>query len=215
MLFKIISSTTFRGLVVPWKQIIYFQFSKSADRALIDNLIMVCEAADANVRAIVFDMGNHTIMKELKIFKDHNNSFPNPSDISRKVYVFCDVPHCMKNLRNHTLDDGMVIQEEDGSVVTLTTEDFESLLRADRGTFKRCHKLTMSHLYVRGSERQRVRPAVQLFSASVSKAMVPLLGQQFEEKAEVIDVVDKWFDVSNSRMKYDMKKAVRCGLGET
>ena len=201
-------------MVHNWKMIIYFQFSKNATLDLVKNLIRNCEAVGANVRGVIFDMGNHTFMSELKLFKKLTHTFPNPVDESRNVFVFPDAPHCLKNLRNHTNDDGMVILNDDGARVDLSLKDFESLLLADRGAFKRRPKLTPSHLYVTGSERQRVRPAVQQFSASVSKAMVSLLGSQYEEKARVISTVDNWFDVSNSRLKFDIKKPLRCGLGK-
>ena len=43
----------------------------------------------------------------------HNNFFKNPFDENRKVYsIVCDTPRCSKNMRNHTLDYGMIIQLE-------------------------------------------------------------------------------------------------------
>ena len=103
----------------PWKQIIFFDFSRNADKALIDKLIILSEAAGANVRGVVFDMGNHTFIKDIKMFKEITYFFPNPVNEDRKVYCFPDSCHCFKNLRNHTNDDGMVITEDDGEKVTL------------------------------------------------------------------------------------------------
>ena len=73
---------------------------------LLNKLIVMCESVNACVRAIVFDMGNHTIMKELGIFATKNYFFMNPSQ-ERKVYLFPDTPHCLKNLRNHILNTEM------------------------------------------------------------------------------------------------------------
>ena len=49
----------------------------------------------------------------MKVYKTHNNFFKNPFDENRKVYsIVCDTPRCSKNMRNHTLDYGMIIKLE-------------------------------------------------------------------------------------------------------
>ena len=205
----------FRGAVYPWKQVIYFQFSQNMKMDLLKNLIFHCEASNACVRGIVFDMGNHTLMKELGIFTFKNHFFKNPVDENRKIFIFPDIPHCFKRLRNHILDHEMVIKQTGEDDIILSLKDFEDLMNCDNGEFKYCCKLSrMSHLYVTGNERQRVRPAVQLLSASVSLAMVKLLGPEYEGKSNVIMKIDRWFDTMNSRKKFD-KKHVLCGLGKS
>ncbi|VEN43569.1 unnamed protein product [Callosobruchus maculatus] len=71
------------------------------------------------------------------------------------------------------------------------------------------HKLTKHHLEVTGSERQRVRPAVQLFSNSTAKA-ITYLGQNgflpensnWQDVSELCQLFNDWFDLLNSRNKY-------------
>ena len=104
------------------------------------------------------------LLKQLGVNKNKlSYSFENPADTSRQVYIFPDVPHCMKNLRNHTLDYGMVIMCSDESLVYVTKDLFARLIACDGVSFKLCHKVTPYHREVSGVERQRVRPAMQLF----------------------------------------------------
>ena len=59
--------------------------------------------------------------------------------------------------------------------------------------------------------RLRVRPAAELLSEKVSKAITFLLPDRKPE-AEVILSIDRFFDVMNSRLKHD-GKTLRCGYG--
>ena len=179
---------------------------------LLNKLIVLCEESGASVRAVVFDMGNHGIMKELEVFKRKKHFFPNPAK-DRKVFLFPDTPHCLKNLRSHILDSEMIFNKPFGDQVNLSKTDFENLLQADSGDFQYCPKLSLYHISVTGSERQRVRPAVQLLSATVAEAMVYLLGDEYKDKADLIITIDKWFDTMNSRSMYNNRHA-RCGLGK-
>lgn len=204
--------STKRRLTSKWKQIIYYQFSKNKDKNLLGFLIEKAKACNANVRGVAFDMGNQVFLKELGIFSSINHSHPNPVNHNRKVFLFPDVPHSIKNLRNHILDDGMIYKPANGPDIKMGKEDFLKLLEVDSGDFLYCHKLTIEHIEVRGSERQRVRLATQLLSETSSKAMVHLLGPSYERKANIIAVIHKWFDAMNSRTKHDYKH-VRCGFG--
>ena len=48
--------------------------------------------------------------------------------------------------------------------------------------------------------------ATQFLSDTVSKAMLFKFGEEFSDQARIISTIDKWFDVMNSRLKYDLKK---------
>ena len=66
-----------------------------------------------NVRVIGCDIGNTQLLSHLKVYKTHKICFKNPFDENKKVYyIVCDTPHCLKNMRNHTLDYGMIIKLE-------------------------------------------------------------------------------------------------------
>jgi hypothetical protein len=78
------------------------------NKSLLYSIDKSCEASNASVRGIICDMGNSKLLKELCIYSEHKHFFENPADVKRKVHVFPDVPHCLKNLRNHCLDHNLV-----------------------------------------------------------------------------------------------------------
>ena len=72
------------------------------------------------------------------------------------------------------------------------------------------YKLGGDHLYCTGPSRQRVRFAVQLFSGTVANGF-KIMGQ--EGKAWVVDCVNSWFDVLDSRTQFHKSLRNKCGLG--
>nr|CAH7759843.1 unnamed protein product [Callosobruchus chinensis] len=84
-------------------------------------------------------------------------------------------------------------------VVVAITSDMELTL---------AHKLTPHHLCLKGSLRQKVRPAVQLLSNSVAQA-VNYAGENglmpkdsyWKEAAVIVQLFNDWFDLLNSRSK--------------
>ena len=75
------------------------------NKQLLFKLIEKCGLVFCSVRGIVCDMGNKVLLKELGVnLKYKKYFFENPAQESRCVYIFPDMPHCIKNLRNHTLD---------------------------------------------------------------------------------------------------------------
>ena len=202
-----------RGLVHPWKQIIYYDFDKDMTKGLLSKIIRKCEKSMCKVRGIVCDMGNKILLRQLGVNQRKMSYwFPNPSDSTRYVYIFPDMPHCLKLLRNHTLDEGIVVRYGN-KTIELSKEHFEKLLAFDGTDFKLAYKVTPAHLEVRGIERQRVRPAMQLFSNSVSQAFIQVFGTEYQDQAKVIQIVDDWVDVMNSGSAYNVKE-LRCGLGK-
>jgi len=157
-------------------------------------------------------MGNGKLLKELKIYSECKHFFENPADCNRKIYVFPDAPHCLKNLRNHCLDYNLCIKEDNDKITFLKKEHFEHLICNDQNDFKLCPKLSLVHLNCKGNDRQRVKYAVQLFSDTVSKALRFKFGDQFAEQSNIISIIDSWFDVMNSRTKFHWKN-FKCGLG--
>ena len=62
-------------------------------------------------------------------------------------------------------------------------------------------------------ERQRVRPAIQLFSRTISLAFRQIFGEKYADQAKIIEIIDSWVDVMNSRLPYEWKD-LRCALGK-
>lgn len=97
---------------------------------------------------------------------DNNIFFLHPENENLKIHVFADAPHLIKLLRNHFLDHDFT---SDG--VTIDRTCLEKLLKASNSDLKMAYKLSRYHLDVKGTERQKVWPAVQIFSNQVSKAI--------------------------------------------
>merc|ERR1711954_209811 len=98
-------------------------------RKLLFKIIEKCENVICRVKGIICDMGNKTLLSELGVnLKSSKYFFPNPYEESRLVYIFPDMCHCVKNMRNHTMDYGMVIKLSDNNVISLTKEHFAQLI---------------------------------------------------------------------------------------
>ena len=203
-----------RGLRRPYLQLIYYDFDVNMTKKLLDELITRTEKAGGKVRLVGGDMGNPTLLKELRVVTELKHYFWNPFRKDAKVFICCDPVHQIKNIRNHCLDHGLVWTRDDGSKTTLTKQDFLDLLEKDghEGELRKMYKISPnSHLEVSGHQRQRVKLATQLFSATVA-ASFTLDGKP--DKAELVQIINDWFDLSDSRTPFhfnQMKRALGCG----
>jgi len=174
------------------------------------------ESAKNSLRGLTFDLGNHKFQSETEIMKSVHGSFrhsmTNPADPSRKVYMFPDIPHMIKLMRNHCLDHGLAFLNDTGEYCTLKMEDFKEVLLKDGKELKLCPKLKPIHLTVQGSMRQRVCLATQLFSHTVAMALLYHQGKRGETKSKAILTINNYCDTMNSRWMYDAVP-YRCGLG--
>ena len=147
-----------------------------------------------------------------KLLMHINFQFRNPVREGEFVHVVPDVPHGIKNLRTHILKYGL--RRKTGARFTyLKKADFYKILEADGedSEFRACHKLTKLHLEVKGQECQRVRMAVQTLSGSVAN-FLEILGMK--DKAAIIHIFNKFFDVCDSRAKFSKgNNSYKCGLG--
>ena len=82
-----------RGLIKPWKPIIYYDFDRNMDMDLLNELILKSEYCKIKIRAIICDMGNTQLLSHFKVYRDHNSVFKNPYNNTRDIYIFCDNPH--------------------------------------------------------------------------------------------------------------------------
>ena len=200
-----------RGLTSKWKQIIFFDFNTPMTKSLMEQIILACEKKGLLVRGITFDLGNPKFQSETGIPK-LENSMTNPMDPTRKVFLFPDIPHMVKLLRNHCLDAGLAFPNENGVFTELKMKDFKEIMQKDGEELKLCPKLKPIHLTAQGSMRQRVCLATQLFSHTVAKAMVFHQGESAEGKSNAILTVNNYFDTMNSRTLHNAVP-YRCALG--
>ncbi len=195
-----------RGLVRDFKQPIYYEFDKTMDKDLVFKIVLRLKKTGLQVRAVVSDMGT----KNIALWRQLNVTSEKPyfyTPQAEKINVFADTPHLLKLLRNHFLDQGYVLP---GGKI-FQKEDLLQLLNTDKGELRLCHKLKPLHFTCKGSQRQRVMLAAQLFSHSVASAL-RLLSPELEEQANFVDLVNSCFDIFNSRIRKGIRP-LDCALG--
>lgn len=193
-----------RSLLGQWKQPIYYDFDKPMTEEILKDIIVRVEESGFKVVAIVSDMGggNRAVWKRLGITPE-KTAFVNPYDNSRNIFVFADVPHLIKLARNHFLDKGFTVEGND-----IDKEYVQQLINNSKHELKIAPKVTQRHLDVVGCARQKVKPAVQLFSNSVSTALLflqekKLITGNATPTANFIKTFNDWFDVFNSSRPSD------------
>lgn len=197
-----------RGLFSGWKQPIYYNFDTQITADNLNYIICCVQDIGYDVAAVVCDLGtkNRSVWKGLNV-TETNSCFPNPQYEDKRVWVFSDVPHLFKLMRNHFLDEGLRLPS--GKIVDKSI--IERLLALDKNEMKLCPKLSQIHLSVKGRERQRVYLAMQLFSNTTAKAIKYLMPNE-EEAANFFQLANDAFDILNAR-RYNDKNVLSCGYG--
>ena len=83
-----------------------------------------------------------------------------------KVYIFSDIPHDIKLLRNHLMDSGLHIPSLETSIGKF---DYQTLVAREHAEL-RMSSVTKQHIEVVGQDRQNVRMAAQLFTTKTIQA---------------------------------------------
>ena len=197
-----------RGLFHNWKQPIFYDFDQPMTKKLLFEIIEKLEDIGVQIWSITCDCGptNQGLLKSLKVTHT-TTTFSNPVDDSREVFCFLDPPHLLKLIRNHVIDKDVHIDKD--HVINRTY--FQKILTVDSAEYKINHKLSDKHITCNRSERQNVRLAAQLLSNSVSCA-IDTVDPTKHVQAIWVKQVNDWFDVCNSRKKFD-KVPNRCGFG--
>lgn len=126
-----------------------------------------------------------------------------PSDITLKIFIFADVPHLLKLARNNLFDSGFIIDNK-----TATKDILDELVALNSGDMKIAFNLTRRHLDVKGSQRQSVKLAAQMFSNRNAKAIEYCGKKGFFKKdnwqimARVLQLFNDWFDILNCKSKF-------------
>ena len=187
-----------RGICGKWKQPVYYDFDSTLSKELLFQVIRSIEDVGLKVYALVSDLGsaNRKLHGSLAI-NPERTFFEHPSDSRRKVHVFADIPHMLKLMRNHFLDSGL--RQQSGNICS--KNKIKEILDADKSEFRLCPKLKSDHISLQAMARQKVLPAVQLFSNHTEKALQFLLRD--EESAAAFQIINDGFDVMNSRFPKD------------
>ena len=189
-----------RGLAYPFKQAVWTGLDVPMTEETLKEIIKAVEELGYHVVAGVADQGggNQGLFTKLGISAE-NPYMKHPFDGNRRIYMFFDVPHLLKSCRNHVLDTGYRLPSGE----TIRYDDLMKLVRAVNKEITVHHKLNERHLLVKGSERQRVRPAAQLLSRTTAALMEKLLDKP--DSVKFFNLVHDWFRVMNSRCKEDPK----------
>lgn len=172
--------------------------------SIISEAIANLEFHDIKVIAVIAD-GASTNRKVFRNFVGNDGyKWKNiyACDEDRYVYFICDGPHLMKTGRNgfsnsnfHAMSKKLL---KNGQFLLWT--QLLSLYEADsQRPFRLVPKLTRDHLYLDSYSRMRVRLAAQVFSATVANALELEYGDQFSETVKFIRLMNKFFDLINSK----------------
>lgn len=197
-----------RGLIDHWKQPVYYGFDQNINPTILFSIISTLEAAGYCVVAIVSDMGgtNQKLWKDLGIALS-KTFFDHPSRDGQKIWIFADVPHMIKLLRNHFLDQGLLINGIHPFGKTMIREII------GKQELKLQPNLSEEHISVSGPARMKVRLAVQLFSHHTAVQLKRTF-PHFTEAFNFVECVNAWFDVMNSRFIMDFKNPVHSAFGK-
>lgn len=196
-----------KGLFAKWKQPVYYEFDQSMTKNILTTIIAKLYEIGYTVVAITSDLGstNQRLLNELDIdSKEGKTYFLHPCDEKIKIYVFIDVPHLIKLLRNNLFDSGFFIN---GHYINKTC--LEKLIQINGNDLKIVHKLSRFHLDVKGTQRQNVKLAAQVFSNTNATAL-EWCGKkgfikdclEWSETAKFLKLFNDWFDLFNSSNKF-------------
>ena len=209
------------GICTRWKQTVAYYFtSNSTDgRVLCDiviRIIALCDSIGVNVLAVTSDMGsaNRAMWKCLGVCSGRDvctPSFPHPCNSEKAVYVFADVPHLVKKLRNHVVNGQDIVLPDDVvnefglPCAVVSVEPLHVLVKYQANKdLKPAPKLTEKHLQPSHFEKMKVSHAMAIFSKSVSAAIRLLVdGGVIHNSALTtawfLETVNRWFDLMSSR----------------
>lgn len=158
-----------RSLFSNWKQPVYFNFDEPMTESTLLHVISEMYNIGYTVIAVTSDMGssNMGLWSEIGIgIPPKQCYFQHPVCMELKVFVFADMPHLIKLARNHFLD-----KEFNVNGVIVNKKNLEQMLTINGKDLKVAYKISRYHLDVQSTERQKVLPAVQLFSANTAAAL--------------------------------------------
>lgn len=207
-----------RGLFKKWRQPVFYNYDTAMTREILLSVIQHLYNIGYIVIAVTCDMGptNLKVWKELLIGVDNNDCIDksstntekkcfivHPSNNNLKIFFFADVPHLIKLARNNFLDSGFNIK---GTSIDKTC--VEELIGINERDLKISHKLNRMHIDVKGTQRQKVKLAAQLFSNQNALA-IKWCGENsfiscthWKHISNVLQLFNNWFDVFNSNLKY-------------
>ena len=200
-----------RGLYKNWKHVCQFDFDKKMSLEDLKTIICHIQESGLIVKVLVMDLGNHKLQSELEV-ANMEYRFDNPTVPGESILIMPDPIHGLKNLRNAIIEHGAVINWR-GKSVKIGKQDFQAVITEHSKPGEPCilHKVDIiHHLELSKQEKQRVYKAFQLLSRRMANAF-RLSGR--EDQAEIIAVINDYFDVFNSRSAHHFNP-LKSGFGK-
>nr|CAI5822719.1 unnamed protein product [Callosobruchus analis] len=165
-----------------------------ADSGKYDVIMKLQHVVGFHVFAMVSDLGgsNRGLHSELNV--SENKPYFENSTNKEKIFMFADVPHLLKLIRNNSVDHGFIIKEK------LIKADIVEQAMQETSTpdFKTTHKLTLDQLHIAGPQRQRsiankiiVPPLLSPQQRTASTSVADYVAS----KLETIDNDDIWEEI--------------------
>ncbi|CAL1680927.1 unnamed protein product [Lasius platythorax] len=178
---------------------------------LVVKAIAYVENIGAKIYGVIVDGAKtNTAMWSLLNIKICNHDmktwFTHPLDNERKVFMFSDTPHLIKNVRNRLYNKRRLRINSKANYIEW--KYFEILFNLDRnhvGNLRACPKLSERHVKLDNTSKMRVRLATQIFSNSVAHGLAFYKSHGCDELAgceETIAFVKRMndmFDVLNRK----------------
>jgi hypothetical protein len=210
------------GITTRWKQTVAYFFTGNktngivfADIAL--EIIRLCYSIGLIVIAITSDMGsaNRAMWKKLGISCGRGvscvNKLVHPCSPDNTVCVLADVPHLIKNVRNHVVNGQEIILP--GSIVSkynlpspvISIDPIRRLVEYQKNKdLKPAPNLTEKHLQLSHFDKMKVSQALNIFSHSVSSALKLMVETEKWDSSTLttawfVDLMSRWFDLMSSR----------------
>ena len=209
------------GLTTRWKQTVAYFFTGNATdgSAFVDivlNIVACCREIGLTVVSVTSDMGspNRAMWKKLGIMCTAQlnivHKFCHPLDSDNEICVLADVPHLLKNVRNHFVKDIIVIPDEiviqfNLPTNTVSVEHVRTLLEyQNTKDLKPAPGLNEQHLEPSHFDKMKVSLALNVFNKAVSAGLKLLVENNYLEKnalttAWFIDFISTWFTIMSSR----------------
>ena len=189
-----------------WSKFDYPSIPKEEFLALIVNV----EELGYHVLVVTCDMGggNPKLAKELGVTEE-NPWFENPYRPGKKIFWMFDSPHLIKLIRNNVLNYTFVLngqldkgeaQHKPIGTQSMFANVYEKVHNIS-GEITSAYKLRDHRLYdVKGLDKQRVKPAVQLLSKTMAQTIRILFpnDENMLNLAQWIEETNDWFDCMNS-----------------
>lgn len=170
--------------------------------ALVDRI--VCDVASTN-RRMWTELGINGKLSSKK------NSFEHPMNDARKVYIFSDMPHLVKCVRNRLLKQRFLKVNGKWVHCSCYVAVYKEDCKNARG-LKVCPKVTHHHIYPSHMELMRVNLATQVFSrtmASILKYYTEVGVLQMDTTEGTIVFTEQMNDVFDAMNRCHPKEGLR------